>query len=90
WRPVRRAGLLCLGIVPAMLHAGAAQAQEGSVPSPRDPNEIVVTANRVRGEVGGPIPPETSIDAGAVQALGASTLGDVIAQLSAQAGGTQG
>ncbi|HWU95872.1 MAG TPA: hypothetical protein VN029_09750, partial [Sphingomonas sp.] len=31
-----------------------------------------------------------SIDPGAVQAMGASTLGDVIAQLSAQTGGTQG
>jgi iron complex outermembrane recepter protein len=96
WRPLRHAGLLCLGIVTPILSAGAAHAQEAKPSSAEqpgaasEPSEIVVTANRLRGEVGGAIPAETSIDTNAVQALGASNVGDVIAQLSAQAGGTQG
>lgn len=87
-RGLGRALLLCLASAPAAFAIGEARAQGKEVQA-QDQKEIVVTAPSQRGTVGGPIAPELSIDAGAITAMGASSLADVIAQLSAQTGGTQ-
>ena len=87
-RRLGRALLLCLAAAPAALAIGEARAQ-GEEAHAQEQQDIVVTAPSQRGTAGGPIAPELSIDAGAISAMGASTLADVIAQLSAQTGGTQ-
>lgn len=83
WRPLILTGL---GACSLMSSSVVVRAQETA------PNqaEIVVTARSQPGAVVGLFQAETSIDAHVVAAMGASTLADVIAQLSAQTGGNQG
>nr|WP_286771948.1 hypothetical protein [Sphingomonas sp. 66-10] len=87
-RRLGRALLLCLASSPAIFVADAALAQDAENPAPAE-KEVVVTAGRPRGAVEGPIAPELSIEAGAITSIGASSLADLIAQLSAQTGGSQ-
>mgnify|MGYP000308267837 CR=1 FL=1 len=57
---------------------------------PSADHDIVVTAIRLRATIAGPIEAEQSIDEGAIAGLGASNLADVLKQLAAQTGGSQG
>lgn len=57
---------------------------------PRANNEIVVVADRLRATVAGPIEAEQSFDVAAISGMGASNLADILNQLSAQTGGSQG
>ena len=57
---------------------------------PSTETEIVVTAIRLRATLPGPIEAEQSIDAGAIAGMGASNLADILKQLAAQTGGSQG
>jgi iron complex outermembrane recepter protein len=61
-----------------------------AVGEPLGATEIVVTAQRFRGSVDSLQTSEFEMDSAAVNSLGASNLGDVIAQISAQTGGDQG
>jgi hypothetical protein len=58
--------------------------------APVDASTIVVTAPRAAGSVIGDTPPQVTYDADAIEALGASTLSDIIGLLSAQTRSGQG
>ena len=58
-------------------------------PATPDTTEIVVIGDRARGVVPGPITAETALDAGAVAGLGASSIADVLAQITGLTGGSQ-
>lgn len=53
------------------------------------PTEIVVMATQQNGEAAGAIRAENQIDAAAIQALGATNLADILAQLASLTGGSQ-
>lgn len=66
-----------------------ATAQEPPAAAP-DENVIVVTADRLRGQVQTDVPPVVELDAADVAAVGASSLEDLIAQLAPQTGSGRG
>lgn len=81
----------------AVLAAAPAAAQE--VPAPADPaeetgqgsgTEILVVAERVRGQVDAPQPPIATFDEKEVAALGASSLTDVLTRIAPQTGSGRG
>jgi hypothetical protein len=53
-------------------------------------SEIVVVAERLRATIIGAIEAEQSLDASALSGMGASNLAEILSQLSAQTGGSQG
>lgn len=53
-------------------------------------NEILVVAERIRGQVEAPQPPIAVLDEKDIQALGATTLADVLTQLAPQTGSGRG
>jgi hypothetical protein len=53
-------------------------------------NEILVVAERIRGQVEAPQPPLAVLDEKDIQALGATTLADVLTQLAPQTGSGRG
>jgi len=59
-------------------------------PGAQPDSEIVVLGSRQAGSVPGPIAAEATLDSGAVAALGASNLADILAQITALTGGSQG
>lgn len=74
----------------AALPAGEAMAQAAtSSAEPSQTPEIVVVAQRLRAAVPGAIAPETSLDTGAIDGLGASNLADILAQLGTLTAGSQ-
>jgi TonB dependent receptor len=82
-----RASFDCHAIVPA---AVAAMIVAPVHAAPTDDQAIIVTAPRAKGAVVGDTPPQVSFNADAIQALGASSLADVIGLLSAQTRSGQG
>lgn len=56
----------------------------------RHGNEILVVAERIRGQVESPSPPIAVLDEKDIQALGATTLADVLTQLAPQTGSGRG
>jgi len=56
----------------------------------RHGSEILVVAERIRGQVESPAPPIAVLDEKDIQALGATTLADVLTQLSPQTGSGRG
>ncbi len=56
----------------------------------RHGSEILVVAERIRGQVESPAPPIAVLDEKDVQALGATTLADVLTQLAPQTGSGRG
>ncbi len=68
----------------------AAVLADATNPPPADHAPIVVTAPRAPGSAIGDIPPQVTLDAEEVQALGATSVGDIIGQLSAQTRSGQG
>lgn len=67
----------------------SAAAQEPPPAAPAE-NVIIVTADRVRGQVQTDVPPVVELDAADVAAVGASSLEDLIAQLAPQTGSGRG
>ena len=64
-----------------------ATAQEADpVSTERHGSEILVVAEKIRGQVESPSPPIAVLDEKDIQALGATTLADVLAQLAPQTG----
>jgi hypothetical protein len=83
WRPGRAlCRAIAFGLACNPLATDAADAQQS--------DEIVVTGVSARGAVRATVPPEVTLDAGSIAAMGASNVADIIAQLSAQTGGAQG
>lgn len=89
---------LMIGLLPTGVHAqgavpGGAQTATGQeTPSPEEEEsegEIVVSGV-LRGAVPGDIPPEVQLGPGEIRAYGASNVSDLIGQLSAQLGTSQG
>ncbi len=65
--------------------------QEAEPASPeRQGGEILVVAERIRGQVESPAPPIAVLDEKDIQALGATTLADVLTQLAPQTGSGRG
>ncbi|NBW76233.1 MAG: TonB-dependent receptor [Sphingomonadaceae bacterium] len=60
------------------------------VDTERHGNEILVVAERIRGQVESPSPPIAVLDEKDIQALGATTLADVLTQLAPQTGSGRG
>ena len=56
----------------------------------RHGGEILVVAERIRGQVESPAPPIAVLDEKDIQALGATTLADVLTQLAPQTGSGRG
>ena len=56
----------------------------------RHGNEILVVAERIRGQIESPNPPIAVLDEKDIQALGATTLADVLTQLAPQTGSGRG
>lgn len=56
----------------------------------RQGSEILVVAERIRGQVESPAPPIAVLDEKDIQALGATTLADVLTQLAPQTGSGRG
>jgi iron complex outermembrane recepter protein len=69
--------------LPASIAGGSRTAETSS-------NEIVVVGGRLTGEVSGSIEATQSFDSAALSGLGASNLADILNQLTAQTGGSQG
>lgn len=67
----------------------AAQAAE-PIANDRQGSEILVVAERIRGQVESPAPPIAVLDEKDIQALGATTLADVLTQLAPQTGSGRG
>ena len=63
-------------------------ASEGPLPSAE--NEIVVTAQRIRGSVDTDVPPVVELTEADIAAYGADSLTDLVAQLSPQTGSGRG
>lgn len=65
-------------------------AQEAGAEAEPQGGEILVVAERIRGQVESPTPPIAVLDEKDVQALGATTLADVLTQLAPQTGSGRG
>lgn len=81
----------------AALAASPVLAQDQSAAAPpaeedlrSQPNEILVVAERIRGQVDAPQPPVAVYDETAVAALGASSINDVLAAIAPQTGSGRG
>lgn len=61
-----------------------------AIDSERHGGEILVVAERIRGQVESPAPPIAVLDEKDIQALGATTLADVLTQLAPQTGSGRG
>jgi len=70
--------------------APAAAQEADPVDTERHGSEILVVAERIRGQVESPAPPIAVLDEKDIQALGATTLADVLTQLAPQTGSGRG
>jgi hypothetical protein len=77
----------CLGSS-ALLAPSAAAAQEQ--PQAEIPGEIVVIAERIKGQVDAPQPPVATYNEADIAALGASSITDLLARISTQTGSGRG
>ena len=64
--------------------------QADPVSTERHGSEILVIAEKIRGQVESPAPPIAVLDEKDIQALGATTLADVLTQLAPQTGSGRG
>ena len=67
-----------------------AQEESTGVPEEGDPEEIVVTGQRLRGSVIGDIPPENTLDARDVRATGATSINELLEAIGPQIGSARG
>lgn len=67
-----------------------ATATEDQDTSPASPNEIVVVAERLRGQVDAPQSPVATMDEAEIQAMGVSSIGDLLGRISPQTGSGRG
>lgn len=68
----------------------AAQSAAETADTEQRGNEILVVAERIRGQVESPAPPIAVLNEKDIQALGATTLADVLTQLAPQTGSGRG
>lgn len=81
--------------LPLMLYALPALAQESSEPQdqaekPISKDEIVVVAERLRGQVDTPQSPVATFDESEIQSMGVSSIGDLLGRISPQTGSGRG
>lgn len=90
--PSRIRSCLLTGVTPFALFAAAPlDAQDAAAPDiAGDGDVIVVTGERLAGEVIGDIPPETELDEGDIAGYGASSLGDLLEAIAPDTGSARG
>ena len=94
---LRACNISVLALASAICAPAAAQdnAQDTPPPASEEPlpsaqNEIVVTAQRIRGSVDTDVPPVVELTEADIAAYGADSLTDLVAQLSPQTGSGRG
>lgn len=97
FKPLAVSLIALIAATPALAQSGAASAETQPAPSPAEQpmsdsevDAIVVVADRVRGQVQTESAPILELDQAQVQAYGATSIADLVAQLSPQVGAGRG